>query len=160
MARILSILGVAAVVFACASGGGGSAVYRRDVGNASFVDAVDRSSLILTRHHYEVLSLDSIPFLRIETHWRPRPPFDDEVGMGVTQAETRVIVTARVRGETEMGSVYNVQLQVENRVRAGGVPDWNERTNTPMFRTYADEIVQDLRQEFLNIGVRRFGTGI
>lgn len=160
MLRFVSILAVAAALYACASGGTGSAVYRRDIGNASFVDAMDRSMLILTRHHYEVNQLDSIPFVRIETHWRPRAPFDDELGMGVTQAETRIIVTARVRGETEVGSVYNVQMQVENRVRAGGVPDWNERTNTPLFREYADKIVQDLRTEFTNIGVRRFATGM
>lgn len=159
MVRQLSVFAVLAAVLACASGSG-SALYRREVGNASFIDAVDRSSLILTRHHYEIVQLDSIPFLRIETRWRPRPPFDDELGMGVTQAESRVIVIARVRGETEMGSIYNIQLQVENRVRAGGVPDWNERTNTPMFREYADRIVQDFRQELLNIGVRRFATGL
>lgn len=151
---VLTLLSAAA---ACASGGGGaSPVYRRDIGNASFVDALSRSELVLARSHYEILNLDTIPFIRIETHWRPRPPFADEQTLGITEAESRVIVTARVRGETDIGSVYNVQMTVENRVRLAGGPDWNERTNTPMFREYADDITTMFKTEFVNIGVRRY----
>jgi hypothetical protein len=141
---------------ACASGGG-SALYRRDVGNASLTDAMDRSELILARNQYEIEATDSIPFIRIETRWRPRAPFQDELALGITSAESRVIVTGRVRGETEVGSVYNVQLVVENRVRVAGGPEWNLNTNTAMFRGYADVMAEQLKTEFTNIGVRRFG---
>lgn len=147
-----------AMLFACASGGG-SARYQRDLGNASAVDAVTLSMRILSRFHYEVLSFDSIPSIRIETHWKKRPPYVDEAALGITAAESRVIITGRVRGETTLGSIYNLRLAVENRVRPAGGAAWNESTNTSMFRNHADAIVEGFRQEMLNIGVRRFGTG-
>jgi hypothetical protein len=146
---------------ACASGGArGTALYRRDIGNASEADALTLSHRIITRYHYEVFQQESQPIIRIETHWRARPPFADEQAMGITNAESRLIVTARIRGDSEMGSIYNVQMQIENRVRVAGGPDWNETTNTPMFRAYADEIVREFKSDMMNIGVRRFQTGM
>lgn len=151
---VVSILLLAAA--ACASGGG-SALYQREIGNASGLDAFDRAQLIISRHHYEVSEQDSIPFIRIETYWRPRQPFADEQALGITEAESRLLVIARVRGESEIGSIYNIRLTVDNRVRVAGAPDWNESINTPLFEDYADQIVQDFRTELTNIGVRRFG---
>ena len=147
-----------ALAFACASSGG-SARYQRDLGNASAVDAVTLTMRVVSRFQYEVLSYDSIPLIQIETHWKQRPPFEDETALGITAAESRVIITGRIRGETTMGSIYNLRMAVENRVRPAGLAEWNESTNTPMFREHADAIVQEFRQELLNIGVRRFATG-
>jgi hypothetical protein len=107
-----------------------------------------------------VFSFDSIPSIRIETHWKTRPPFEDERQLGITAAESRVIITGRIRGETTLGSVYNLRMIVENRVRPAGRSEWNESTNTTAFREHADAIVQEFRQEMLNIGVRRFGSGM
>ncbi|MGH7467183.1 MAG: hypothetical protein ACRENP_04275 [Longimicrobiales bacterium] len=154
--RNVAILTVAAFA-ACASGGGrGSAVYQREIGNASATDAVSRALLILSRNHFEVYQQEAAPFIRIETHWRTRRPFTDEVALGITNAESRVIVTARVRGETDVGSVYSVRMAVENRVKVGENMEWNDRTNTPMFRKFAEEMTGQFRTELINIGVRRY----
>jgi hypothetical protein len=149
--------GFALILAACASsGGGGSALYRRDVGNASGVDAVSRSLLILNRFQYEVFDQDNIPSIRIETHWKPRQPFADEKALGIQAAENRIVISANTRGQTNLGSLYNVRLVIENRVRTAGVEEWDEKTNTGMFRSYADGIAQALRTELSNIGVRRY----
>lgn len=148
---------VGLLIVACASGGGGSAMYQREIGNASGSDTFDRARLVINRFHYEIAEQDSIPYIRIETYWRPRQPFADEQALGITDAESRIVVTARIRGESELGSIYNIRLALENRVRVAGSPDWNETTNTPEFRQYADGIVQNFKQELTNIGVRRFG---
>src|SRR5688500_10658662 len=91
------LLVVVAVTSACASGGGGSAVYRREIGNASLNDVLSRSRVILNRYQYEVLEQDSLPFVMIETHWRERKPFADEAALGVTEAEPRMVISARAR---------------------------------------------------------------
>jgi len=147
---------VAAVTSACASGGGGSAVYRREIGNASLNDVLSRSRLILNRYQYEVLEQDSLPFVRIETHWRERRPFEDETAMGITEAETRLIISARARAQTDLGGTYNIRLTMENRVRLMDAPEWNEKTNTTMFQRYADEVTAEFRKEISDIGVRRY----
>jgi hypothetical protein len=140
---------------ACASGGSaGSGIYQRDIGNATRPDFNRLTTLMLARWHYEVLQIDSIPFIRVETHWRTRQPFDDERALGVNTAESRVIITARQRAESLAGPVLNIRLIVENRVRLAQTVEWNEKTNTAMFRSYADSLTAMFKNELINIGVR------
>jgi hypothetical protein len=155
--RMLLVL-VLVLFAACASSGGGAAMYQSEIGTASLIDAMRASELMINRYHYEVDERDTIPFVRIQTHWRPRTPlFADEQALGITAAESRLIITARARGTgEEMSAVHNVRLVVENRVRVAGSVEWNESTNTPMFKAYADKIRDDFKREFTNIGVRRY----
>lgn len=143
---------------ACATtGGAGSSLFRREIGDASFRDAYELSLRIVHRHHYEVSSQDTAyPQIRIDTNWRERTPFDDERALGVNRAESRLVITGRARGQSELGPSYKINLIAENRVRLVGSTDWNESTNTAMFRQYADSIVQDFKRELDVIGVRRF----
>jgi hypothetical protein len=154
--HLLICLVVLPLVSACASGGGGSAAFRRDVGNASQLDAWDLSMKVVHQFHYEVYLQDSIPDIRIETHWRPRRPFADEFALGVTDAESRLVITARQRGQSELGGIWNINLAIDNRIKVAGGTEWNETTNTPQFRSYADDIFQTFRREIANIGVRRY----
>jgi hypothetical protein len=155
----LPLRALAAVVVAagCASTGPGSssALFQRNVGNASRPDALDRSLRIVHQFQYEILRQDEGANIRIETHWKPRVPFEDEVAMGVTAAETRLIITANLRNDLKATASYDVNLTVENRVRVGLSNSWNETTATGAFREYADRITSDFRRE-LTIGVRRF----
>lgn len=142
---------------ACASGSrADTAVYRRDVGNASASDTWDFALKTIRRHQYDIHSQDSVPEIRIETHWKSRKPFADELSLGVTAAESRVIITARPRGQSEMGAIYNINIAVDNRIRVAGGTDWNESTNTALFQQYADEITNDFKREIQNLGVRRY----
>jgi hypothetical protein len=141
---------------ACASGSGGP-LFRREIGTASAIDAVTLAEQVIARHGYEIHQSDPGPDMRILTYWRPRSPFADEAALGVTAAESRILVTARERAQTELGALYNVHMTVENRVRVAGSPDWNHSVNTDGFEDYADEIVENFRTELNNIGVRRLG---
>jgi hypothetical protein len=144
-------------IVGCASGtGGGSALYRRDVGMASRADAVDIAVRVARQHSYEVANVDTAREVHVQTEWLKRPPFTDETSLGVAEAETRMLVIARPRGETAIGTNYAVSVTVENRLRLPGSASWNESLNTPMFTAYADRITSELKQLFTNIGVRRY----
>ena len=152
---VLMLVMLAAVTAACATGRG-TPLYRRDIGTASLMDAVSLANQVLARKAYEVESSDTVPDIRIVTHWKVRQPFPDEAELGITNAESRIIVVGRRRGQTEMGAFYAITLQLENRVRVVSAPEWNEAANTPMFRAYADEIANEYRRLVTNIGVRRY----
>jgi hypothetical protein len=155
--RRLALFALLLLPVACASGGRGeSAAYRRDLGNASASDTWDFSHRIINRYQYDVLSQDSVSEIRIETHWKSRRPFADELSLGVTAAESRLVIVARPRGQSELGAVYNNNLSVDNRIRLAGGTEWNEVTNTALFRQYADEIVSEFKREIQNVGVRRY----
>jgi hypothetical protein len=152
----LALLVMATSLAACAGGRAGMTVFQRDVGNASGNDAVSRALVVIGRNHFEVAQQDSTPFIRIETHWRSRTPFRDEQALGVTSAESRVIIIARPRAESEFATTYNVRLMMENRVRVAGGAEWNETLSTPEFRQFADKMAEELRREYVNIGVRAY----
>jgi hypothetical protein len=144
---------------ACASGGASEASrgsFMRSVGTATQVDALEKARKVLGLFQYELRRQDTIPAVMIETEWRGRSPFADEVDLGIQAAENRVFVTARRRAETQLGPIYNVTMQIENRVRmdAGGM-QWVETSATPMFQQYSDSIFK-LYQRELTIGVRRY----
>ena len=153
-ALLLSVL----LVGACASAGGpaGTALYRRDVGGASKSDAVTIATRVARQHNYEIAGIDSLREIQIQTEWLKRPPFTDETTQGIAEAESRLVVTARPRGQTTIGTNYSVTVTVENRLRLPNSPSWNESLNTPMFTAYADRITNDLKQLITNIGVRRY----
>lgn len=143
---------------ACAGAGGreaSRASFQRNIGIATARDAFDRVLKVLREYHYEVLNEDSVPEIRIETHWKERAPFADEQELGISLAENRIIVNGRVRQNTEFGSLYNIQLSIENRVRLMDNPEWVETSATPLYRAYADSLTTRMQRE-LTIGVRRY----
>jgi hypothetical protein len=144
------------LVGACASGRGGSPLYRRDIGTATGPDAYSLAEQVIHRRGFTIEQADTVPEIRILTEWRRRLPFRDEQVLGITAAENRILVVARPRGQTELGGLYSVSMTIENRVQVAGDPSWNETFHTDMFREFADEISNDYRQLIANIGVRRF----
>ena len=155
--RGFALLPLAALLFtACASGRSGSAIYRRDIGTATRNDAVNTGMQIIGRYGYEIFESDSVNQVRIITHWKQRRPFADETALGVAAAESRITIVARPRGQTEMGAFYAVNIVIENRLRVGENPDWNESTNTALFRRWADDVTSEYRRLVTNIGVRRY----
>ena len=153
--RNVLLLFVLLFAAACASGGG-SALYRREVGTASLSDSYHIGLQIVNRYGYEIEEQDTVLEVRIQTHWKKRRPFNDEMELGITDAENRIIINGRNRGQTELGANYSINVTLENRVRVAGGVDWNETTNTPMFVRYADELTTEYRRLVTNIGVRRY----
>jgi hypothetical protein len=152
LAATLLVLGAAG----CASTPGGTPLYRREIGQAAGPDAKRLAEQVIERHGYQVDTYEETPEIRILTHWRHRLPFEDEQAGGITAAETRILVVARPRSHTELGTYYNIFFTMENRVGKAGDPAWDSTLDTPMFRAYADGIADDLRQLVANIGVRTY----
>lgn len=152
MVLLLVVLGLAA----CASGRGGTPLYRRDIGTATGPDAFTLAEQVIHRYGYQIEQADTVPAIHIVTHWRPRQTMQDEQVLGITAAENRILVMGRSRGLTELGGLYHLTMTIENRVQVAGEPNWTETLNTEMFRSYADGITDDFRQLVANIGVRRF----
>jgi len=125
------------------------------MGQASGPDAISLAEQVIHRYGYQIDHAEDSPEIRILTQWRPRLPFEDEAALGVTAAENRILVVARIRSHTELGAHYNITFTMENRLQVVRDPSWTETLNTPMFREYADEIANDYRQLISNIGVRR-----
>jgi hypothetical protein len=141
------------VLNACASGGG-SALYRKEVGIASGRDALRVIQSVAQQYTYEIESADTTREVRVETEWLKRRPFEDESALGIEDAESRLIVVGRPRGSNALGTSYSVMLTVENRLRAQGMSTWSESLNTAMFKAYADRIANTMKEWFTNIGTR------
>jgi hypothetical protein len=146
---------------ACATSGGveaNNSRFERNVGQASLLDAYDKSMKIIRQHQFDIERESQDGRLYLETRWRDRTPFEDEQALGIGAAQVRVIVRANPRSEMGMGNIYNVNIAVENRVQIRGSVDWSDASATPQYREWAQRVTEDLRRE-LDVGVRRYGGG-
>lgn len=154
-------LGAAVACLSCASssqgsaGGAEAASYKKSLGTAALTDIVRQVPKIFNRHQYEIERADSSPsYMTIQTRWNGRYPLQDEIDSGVTEAATRLIVTARARARTGgTADVRVVELLAENRVLIGDSTQRRYGFMTPMFREYVDRIAEELKTELLT-GVR------
>ena len=154
--RFRSLLPLSMLLLAGCASGGGSALYRTEVGTASGPDALTIVQRVAEQYTYRIENVDSLRDIRIETEWLKRRPLEDESALGIEDAESRLVAIARPRGTNVLGTSYSVVLQVENRLRVQGTATWNESMNTPMFKAYADRIANAMKEWFRNIGVRRY----
>jgi hypothetical protein len=141
-----------------ASGGGGPSSYRTDAGRATLYDISRRTDEWLNRNQYVIERRSSSPAqLTIQTQWKSRYPFDDEIKAGVVEAQTRLRINARATRRAAAGSadLRLVQVSAENMVRMADSLNWRHGYMTPMFKAYVDEVVYELRS-LLQTGVRVF----
>lgn len=156
----LVALGASLALVACAassSGGAGDtgpASYKKALGTAGLIDIQNRVPKVLSRYQYEVERQDESPaLLVIYTRWNGRYPLEDEIARGVTEAMTRLVLTARARARTGgTADVRVVELTVENRVLLRDSTEWRGLM-TPMFKDYADKLADEFKTELLT-GVR------
>jgi len=157
MVRVAAALTLAG----CAASSGGSeggpapASYKQALGTAALTDVETKVPKVLNRHQYEIERQDGSPgLLTIQTRWNGRYPLEDEIAQGVTEALTRLVITARARARSGgTVDVRVVELVAENRVFIGDSAQWREGFMTPMFREYADQLVTELKTELLT-GIR------
>jgi len=153
-------LAVAVALVGCAASGSGGAgdagptSYKQSVGTAGLIDIQNKVPKILSRYQYEVERQDESPaLLAIYTRWNGRYPLEDEIAQGVTEAMTRLILTARARARTGgTADVRVVELTAENRVRQRDSTEWRGLM-TPMFKDYVDKLADELKTELLT-GIR------
>jgi len=128
-----------------------SNLIQMDVGRASRFDVLDKVERILNLQGYTVQERrDTGSLIQLATSWTTRPPFDDEVEKGATEARTRVIVEARQQGN----DLFAVVLRAENSVLTEGIDGtWKALPPTEMFRGHVRELSNALALE-IDSGVR------
>lgn len=89
----------------------------------------------------------------METDWKERDLFADEVAQGITEARSRIFVRARPR-TAQASSLQSVSMEVENHVRFEGVDDWDRSVITDEATDYFRSIERSIRTE-LSTGIRR-----
>jgi hypothetical protein len=152
-----------ALVFltACAGSGGttSNSTYTADVGTATALDVKDKGRMFLDRQQYQVVRQEETSdLIYIETHWRFRSPFEDEVELGVEEARTRIFLRASARGMRQQGlfsDISVVKLTAENQVRYRGEAIWKDARITPELRSYLKKLSDDLSIVF-RTGIRTF----
>ncbi len=149
-----------ALAVGCASAGGGSTQlasghFQQDVGNATPRDLERRTPRILERYHYVIVRHEtSERRTYIETDWRTRTPFEDEVARGISSVRSRIIIRARQRGgAVGATALMVVTFTMENLAFDEDSGQRGQAVVTDMFRVYAKEIADRLKDEFTS-GVR------
>jgi hypothetical protein len=116
------------------------------------------SQLILSsRFQYEIARTEEASQeLYLETSWKNRYPFEDEIAAGIVEARARIILRARpsyIGPAATAAQLYNLDFHAENEVRLEGKDEWLRLPMSKMLRQYFDRIVGDLKTEVQN---RRF----
>ena len=162
-ASLLVALGAVAVAGCTSSSAGGAGgaggadplSYKQALGTAALGDIIRQVPRVLLRNQFEIERSDSSSaYLVIRSRWNDRYPLEDERDGGVTEARTRVVLTARARARSGgTADVRVVELQAENMVLMGDSTQWRNDFMTPMFRAYIDRIANELKTELLT-GIR------
>jgi hypothetical protein len=152
--KYTGILLSALFFLSCATSGSSSEkTYRSNLGTATDRDIQRIVPNIISRYNFtmyrEEITLDGIYY---ETEWKERDLFDDEVNLGITEARSRIIVSARPR-TAQATSLHRVNFEVENHVKFEGEEGWNRETITEEAESYFSEIARTLNVEFAS-GIR------
>lgn len=159
--------GAAAALALTACGGSlaGRGSLERTIGRATYHDILTEVPAMLRRYEYAIYTTrETASTVYIETDWRNRAPFDDEVAAGADFARTRFVVRAR----RAAAAFYSLAIAAENQLHMGAPPDsvavseevgvdgWTTRPATPMFEAYAGEIMTEIELK-VDAGLRTHG---
>jgi hypothetical protein len=87
---------------------------------------------------------ESNRLIYLETAWKDRPVFSDEIEMDITAARTRIILKAEVRPT----GLYKISFHAENKFQHKINKEWQRGPISAELRQSLDEIVGDFRHEF------------
>ena len=135
-----------------------STSFSEKIGNATSYDFTNKSFQHLIKYHYELIRFESNPSqLYLETSWKYRLPFKDEVQLGVEEAKTKIVISARPRKRAILnGSNLNVvRMYAENLVRLIDSDEWIQIPMTNMLKSYLYRVSDDLKTDLLT-GIRQF----
>jgi hypothetical protein len=101
--------------------------------------------VVLDRYQYQVTREEESPRqLYFETAWKERSVFADEVEMGITAAQTRIILRANAR---HIGQ-YKIQFYAENEYQYAASGEWRSGPMSKELKHYLSEIAGRLKHEF------------
>ena len=131
--------------------------YKKKIEKVTRIDFQNKSrSVLMNRHQFQFFrNEDSEGQQYIETDWRYRPPFEDELNSGIVEARSKIVLTAFPRNLTDPSALWVTNLEGLNEVRLEGSSAWVTLPMTVMAKKYFDKIADDLNIEF-RMGVRAF----
>ncbi|MBB4634184.1 hypothetical protein [Longimicrobium terrae] len=120
---------------------------RYEVGAARREQFIAEVPRVLGRLHFELQRTDeSDRNARWTTHIKRRPVLDDETD--VREAEISLVVSARQARYAMRGDIFNMEVEVESRVRVHPDSGWVAARSTPMYNRYLDRMLQEFRTTF------------
>ncbi|MDG2398292.1 MAG: hypothetical protein P8M59_03150 [Candidatus Marinimicrobia bacterium] len=87
---------------------------------------------------------ESSRLIYLETTWKDRPVFSDEIEMDITAAQTRIILKA----ESRPTGLYKISFYAENKFQHKINKEWQRGPISSELRQSLDEIASDFRHEF------------
>lgn len=112
--------------------------------------------VLVSRHHFQYeREENSEGQLYVETLWRFRTPFDDELASNVSEARSKIILTAYPRELTNPAGLWVASIEGRNEVKLEGGQGWVTLPLTEEAKKYFANIAEDLRIEY-RMGVREF----
>jgi hypothetical protein len=121
--------------------------YTYDVGIASAPDARAKTSDILARLGYQVVTDDGYQGLYMQSQWKSRPPIDAQESTRGSEIISRVTMKGASRDVASAPTMYHVLLTVENRfVPLRGAT--REQRRLTASAGYAQSIVREMSLAF------------
>lgn len=128
--------------------------YRANLGTATEADIVMTVPRILDRNNFTIYRQEvTMDGVYIETEWKERDLFEDELSQGIVEARSRIYVNARPR-TAQASSLHRVSMEVQNHVRFEAGGDWDRTILTEQTNEYLRDIERSIRTE-LATGIRR-----
>ena len=110
---------------------------------SNFIGVTDH--VLFNKHRYTInREEESNRQIYLETAWKDRPVFSDEIEMDITAARTRIILKAEVR----QTGLYRISFYAENKFQHKINKEWQRGPISGELRQNLDEIVSDFRHEF------------
>lgn len=149
--KIRTIIVCAATALLCGCRGVSTAApsptKRYEVGAARRTQFLVEVPRVLSRLHFELQRTDETERnTRWVTHIKRRPVQDDEPE--VREAEISLVVFARQARTAARGDIFNMEVEVESRVRVHPDSAWVAARPTPLYNRYVDRMLQEFRTTF------------
>lgn len=134
-----------------------ASTFSADLGTATAYDFKDKTGRMLDRYQFQLFRFEeTADIIYMETDWKARYPFEDELEEGIAEARTRLIIQARPRTRNPAGSdLHTVRLVAENRVRFQDSGEWQRIPMSKQLISYFKRFADELQTEF-RTGFRKF----
>jgi hypothetical protein len=155
MAKSTLYRGLIVLLVVLSTGCAGSGSGKSDTGGKSYSAQIGityraeffgvTEHILLNKYQYQVGRQEEDPRqLYFETAWKERSVFADEVEMGITAAQTRIILRANAR---HIGQ-YKIQFYAENEYQYAASGEWRSGPMSKELKHYLSEIAGRLKHEF------------
>lgn len=128
--------------------GGKKQVFKKILGVSGrnkLVETTNQIVFLKNRYLESGYSKDLGSRIEIITEWLPRSTFPDEMALGISAVESKLVIFAKLR--RGQGDTYYVTFQAENRVKYQERAPWQKGPITSDAKTYFNDIVDDLFQK-------------